>query len=348
MRTRFTSNRSILGVDIGRNFVKIIQLFQSTHRYCVQGYGRLALPSGVMDGHVIKDVEAAASCVKELLAIAQFRGQHAILAVPDAATISKIIPVPLKFSDQEIEEKATIEAESFIPYPLDDIRIDFTILGASEQQALTRDVLIVGTRADIVNSRVETVRSAGLQVEIVEVESFAILRALDRVALPLGSQKPITVVDMGALFTRLLVFSEGRLLFSREEAFGGQELIRQVAEHYAMTMDEAMQNIERGTLLLEDAIVSSFREALLLHVSRALQFFAKTTHAVPIDCLRLIGGVAKLSGITAYFEEQLKIPTRLVNPLMHMAIAEGVDRESLLLDMPMLLGACGLALRFQE
>lgn len=348
MRTRFTSNRSILGVDIGRNFVKILQLFQSTHRYCVQGYGRLALPPGTMDGHVIKDVETAASCVKELLSIAQLRGSRAILAVPDAATISKIISVPLKLNELEIEEKATMEAESFIPFPLDDLRIDYTTLETSEKKDLSRDVLIIGTRTDIVDSRVETVRSAGLQVDIVDVESFAILRALERVLPPMGAQEPLAVIDMGAVFTRLLVFDKGRLLFSREEAFGGHELIRQVAECHAMTLDEAMQNIEQGTFHFEDAIVSSFKEALLLHVSRALQFFAKTTHAVSLDCLRLMGGVAKLAGIAAYFEEQLKIPTRLVNPLMHMAISEGVDRVALLRDMPMLLSACGLALRMQE
>ncbi len=170
--------RSILGIDIGSTSVKILELSNRHHQYCVEGYCHMLLPQHVTDPDVI------ARRIKALLSSDNFSSKQAVIAVPDASVMRKVIQINACIQERDIEEWVFMAAEQYIPYPLDEISLDFNLLGPSATHSDKLDVLVVASRSKNVAQRLESVRRAGLVVEIVDVESYAIERAVRWFANP--------------------------------------------------------------------------------------------------------------------------------------------------------------------
>ena len=282
-----------------------------------------------------------------------FSSKQVACAVPDSSAISKIIQVSSGLNEQEIEELVVSEADKYIPYPIDEINIDFNIVGPSTKNSAMLDVLIVASRAENVSNRIEVMSRAGLELKIVDVESYAVERAAELLAseLPAGGEKKnIAIVDIGAISTHLFVLHGMRIIFSREEEFGGKQLIDAVVQQYNMQRDEALLGIVQGTLPpgYAEEVLQPFNELILLQVKRALQFFFSTSHHTFVDHIVLAGGVAKQPGIAQLLQEHINIPTSIANPFARMNVAKTVNREMIIQDSPTLMVACGLALRHIE
>lgn len=330
--------------------MKILEISGSGEELCVEGYGRELLPPNALDGNVIKDIELVSACIKKLCDRSRLTCKQVALAVPDSAVISKIVQINDGLNDQEMEELVVIEADKYIPYPIDEINIDFEILGHSAKNSAMLDVLIVASRAENVNSRVEAVSRAGLEAKVVDVESYAVERAAQLLAkeLPAGGQdKIVAIVDIGANYTHLFVLHGMRLIFSREEKFGGMQLIESIAEHYNMTPDQALNAKEQGTLPAdyETEVFEPFKEMVLLQIKRTLQFFYSTSQHGFVDHILLAGGLARQAGLANLIQEQLGVTTSVANPLSYMSLGRMVNLESINNDAPALMVACGLALR---
>jgi type IV pilus assembly protein PilM len=342
--------RSILGIDISSTSVKILEISTADDQYWVQGYGRIVLPENSMEGGLIKDVDAVASTIRQLLSSAHLSCKQAALAVPDSTAISKIIQLNEGLKEEEIEELVAMEADKYIPYPIDEINLDFSVLGPSLKNSAMVDVLIVASRAENVNNRVEAITRAGLEAKIVDVESYAVERAAQLLApdLPAGGvNKIVAIIDIGAMYTHFFILHGLKIIFSREEEFGGKQLIDAIAHRYHMKPLEAERALEKGDLPedFEAEILQPFKEAILLQIKRALQFFFSTSHHTFVDYLILAGGVAKQSNIAQLVQEHINIPTGVANPFINMNLAKRVSREQITQDSPGLLVACGLALR---
>lgn len=346
-------HRSILGIDISSSSVKILEISCSGDQLCVEGYGRQLLPVNALDGNVIKDVEAVADCIKKLIHSSRLNCKQVALAVPDSAVISKVVQMNDGLNDSEMEELVIIEADKYIPYPIDEINLDFEILGHSAKNSAMLDVLIVASRAENVNSRVEAITRAGLEAKIVDVESYAVERAAQQLSqeLPAGGQdKIVAIIDIGANYTHLFVLHGMRLIFSREEKFGGMQLIEAIAEHYNISKDEALlQKVEcKLPSGYEAEVLEPFKDMVLLQIKRTLQFFYSTSQHGFVDHILLAGGLARQPGLASLIQEQLGVSTTVANPLLHMAFGSRVNVEALNNDAPALMAACGLALRHLE
>ncbi len=345
-----SQHRSVLGVDITSTSVKILEISKTGGQYCVEGYGRAPLPEYATEGNVIKDINVVANTIKNLLLSANLTSKYAACVVPESATISKVIQINAALTLQEIEELVVIESDKYIPYPIDEVNMDFNIIGPSTKNSAMVDVLIVASRSENVSQRVDVMTRSGLIAKIVDVESYVIERAaqLLKPDLPAGGEKKnIAVIDMGAALTHLFVLHGMKIIFSREEAFGGNQLTEAVIQRYQMPLEDALLAIEQGSLP-EDygrEVLSPFMELILLQVKRALQFFFSTTHHTFVDHIILAGGVAKLPGIAQLLQEHINIPTSIANPFSQMTFAKKVNREAMTNDAPMLMVACGLALR---
>ncbi len=342
--------RSILGIDITSTAVKILEISFSGEQYRVDGYGSIALPDDAMEGGLIKDVDAVAGSIKKLLLIAHLNCKQAALAVPDSSAISRIIQINDGLTDDEIEELVVMEADKYIPYPIDEINLDFEVLGPSSKNTAMLDVLIVASRAENVNNRVEAVSRAGLEVKIVDVESYAVERATQLLSTEFpagGVNKIVAVIDIGATNTHLFVLHGLKIIFTREEEFGSKQLVDAVRQRYGMEIKEARTAVENGTLPedYEDEVLQPFKESILLQVKRALQFFFSTSNYTFVDFILLAGGVAKLSDLAQLVEDHLNIPTKIASLFEHMDVSKMVSREKLNSESPGLLVACGLALR---
>lgn len=343
-------HRSVLGIDISSTSVKILEISSNGEQYRVEGYGTISLPENTMEGSVIKDVDALAACIKKLLSAANLTCKLAALAVPDSSAISKVIQINEGLSEQEIEEIVTMEADKYIPYPIDEINLDFDILGPSSKNSAMLDVMLVASRSENVNKRVEAINLAGLEAKIVDVESYAVERAAQLLAVDLPDaavNKIVAIIDIGAVYTHFFVLHDLKIIFSREEEFGGRQLVEAVMEHYKMKEEEAISAMEQGKLPddYENEVLMPFNESILLQVKRALQFFFSTSHHTFVDYILLAGGVAKQPGIAELFQEHINIPTTVFNPFARMGLSKKVDQEMITKDSPALLVACGLALR---
>lgn len=345
-----SKHRSLLGIDISSTSVKILEISSASQPYHVKAYGRAALPEGAVEGNVVKDVDEVAAVIRKMVATHHFTTKQVALAVPDSAVINKIIQINEGMSDADIEEFVVAESEKYIPYPIDEVNIDFEILGPSAKSGSMLDLLIVASRAENVNSRVEAVTRAGLEAQIMDIESYALERAISLLAPELpatGQNKTIAVFDIGAVYTNLYVLHDMKIIFSREEEFGGKQLVELIAEHYSMSMKDAELARAKGALPPEyqQEVWGPFTEMVMLQIKRALQFFFSTSHHTFVDAILLAGGIAKQEGLVDLVQQQLNIPSRLVNPFVSMTLDRLVNRDILYKDAPTLLIACGLALR---
>lgn len=343
-------HRSILGIDISSSTVKILELSGSGEHLSIDGYGREVLPPNAIDGNLIKDIDAVAACIKRVLDKAQLTSKLVALAVPDSAVISKVVQINDGLNDSEMEELVIIEADKYIPYPIDEISIDFDILGHSAKNSGMLDVLIVASRAENVNSRVEAIKRAGLEARIVDVESYAVERAIQQLAKDLpaaGQDKIIAVIDLGAHYTHLFVLHGMQLIFSREEKFGGNQLIEAIAEHYKLSYEQALKMKEQGSFPddYNSEVLEPFKELVLLQIKRTLQFFYSTSQHGFVDHILLAGGLAREYGLAQTIQEQINITTVIANPLSYMALGKKVNLDAINRDAPSLIVACGLALR---
>jgi len=343
-------NKSILGVDISPTAVKILQLSCHGENPCVEGYGRKLLPDAAMDGTTIHDVDAVAATIKQLVSSSHFSTDQVAVAVPDASAISKVIQMNQGMSESEIEEFVLIEADKYIPFPIDEINIDFNILGPSSKNSAMHDILIVASRAENVNNRVEVLRLAGLDVKVVDVESYAVERAasLLKSNLPAsGKNKVVAIIDIGSTHTHFLILHNLKIIYSRDEDFGGKQLLDDIVRQYGITFQEAMQVVEKGTLLddYQTRVLTPFYDTIFLHVKRSLQFFLSTSQYHCVDHIVLAGGVARQPDIAQLLQAHVNVPTTIASPLATFSFSHNVNRDQIIQESPSLMVACGLALR---
>lgn len=343
-------HRSILGIDITSAAVKMLEISGNGETLCVENYGREVLPPHALDGNVIKDVDAVALCIKKLFDRLQTQCKQVALAVPDAAIISKIVQINDGLNDEDMEELIIIEADKYIPYPIDEINLDFEILGPSEKNRSMLDVLIVASRAENVNNRVETVTRAGLDVLVVDVESFAVERAAQQLAKDLpaaGQDKTIAIIDIGANYTHLFVLHGMKLIYSRDEKFGGMQLIEAIAAHYKMTVEQAVLAKEQGMLPAdyEAQVLAPFKENILVQIKRTMHFFYSASQEEDVDYILLAGGLARLPGLVNSIQDKLGVTATVANPFSNMSSGKKAHLDSINNDAPSLMVACGLALR---
>lgn len=343
-------HRSILGIDISSSAVKILEISGSADHLCVEGYGSELLPGNALDGTVIKDTEAVAHCIRKVIGKSKLTSKQVALAVPDSAVISKIVQINDGLTEHEMEELVVIEADKFIPYPIDEISLDFSVQGHSAKSSALLDVLIVASRAENVNSRVDAITQAGLEAAVVDVESYAVERAAQLLSKELpaaGQDKIIPIIDIGANYTHLFVLNNMKLIFSREEKFGGMQLIDSIAEHYDMSREQAIlaKNDNQLPSNYEAEVLEPFKELVLLQIKRTLQFFYSTSQHSYVDHILLAGGVARQPELATLIQNELNVPTAVANPFANMSFGRRIQVDSLKIDAPSLMVACGLALR---
>ncbi|MFY7697913.1 MAG: type IV pilus assembly protein PilM [Legionella sp.] len=342
--------RVMLGIDISSASVKIVAISVDTHGFCVRGYGCEPLPIGTMESGQIKNVDAVTNAIKLIMTRASLQSREAALAVPDSSAISKIIQINNALTETEIEEMVVMEADKYFPYPIDEISLDFEVLGPSSKHTTMQDVLVVASRAQNISNRVEAVTQAGLTVKIVDVESYAIERVgellLNRMTNN-TADKVVAIIDMGAVYTRFFVMHKSKIIFSREEEFGGKYLIDMLQYHYNMKVDEAIEALEQKKFPdnFDNEILQPFKDQIVMQVKRALQFFMSTGQHPAIDHVFLAGGVAKEPGIAQLVEDSIHIPVEIAQPFEQIDLANTIHKEHLREEAPRLLVACGLALR---
>jgi type IV pilus assembly protein PilM len=347
----FLKNRSsILGVDISTSAVKVLQLGGNADRFQVEARALEPLPPGAVTDRNIADPDEVGNAIRRAVKASGSSAKSAAVAVPTSSVITRTVPMPSDRSTDEIETEIRMEAPKYIPYPLDEVYLDFEVRGVSDSNPDTLDVTIVASRRENVEIRQEALEAAGLKATIVDVDAYAVENAFGVLAERHPSIRPehrVAVVDIGAALTTLTVIQNGTTLYTRDQTFGCDQLTNNIGETYGLSREQA-EVARRSGDLPEDygsTILAPFQQSVLDQINHSLQFFTSASHYSSVDCLLLIGGGSLLPGLDAFIMEHTGIPTFMGNPFEQMSAARRVNRNTLMQEGPLFFVACGLALR---
>ena len=346
----FAKNQSpLVGVDISSTAVKLLQLSRAGDRYRVEHYAVEPLPPNAVAEKNIVEVEAVGDAIRRALARSGSKAKFAAAAVAGSAVITKVIPMPAELDDDELESQVELEAVNYIPYPIEEVNLDYEVLGPMPGNAEMTQILLAASRSENVETRASALELGGLTARVMDVEAFAIENAFALVADTLRVPRDgiVALVDIGATMTTLNILRNGRSLYSREQVFGGKQLTDEVMRRYGLSYEEAGLAKRQGGLpeSYDIEVLEPFKEALVQQVSRLLQFFYAGSEFNRVDQVVLAGGCASIPGIADMVEEQLGVPTVVANPLAQMTLGPRVQAHALAQDAPALMIACGLALR---
>lgn len=340
----------MLGIDISSTSVKLVELSQQTGGYRVEAYAVEPLPINAVVEKNISDIEGVGAAISRALKKAGTRNKQCALAVASSAVISKNITLPASIKEADMEGQIQIEADQYIPYALEEVNLDFEVLGPTPGNPETLDVLLVASRSENVEVRVGAADLAGLAPKIMDIESYATESAalLCSEQFPeRGEGKVIAVVDIGATMTSITVLEEGSITYTREQPFGGKLLTEDIMRRYGLSYDEAGLAKKEGQLPENyvPEVLEPFKDNMAQQVHRFLQFYFAASEHQSVDYILLAGGCASIPGVDELIESRLSTPTGVANPFGRMSIASKVNAQRLGSDAPALMIACGLAMR---
>lgn len=339
----------LIGVDISSTAVKLLQLAQVGGRYRVEHYAVEPLPPNAVVEKNIVEVEAVGEAIRRAFSRSGAKTKFAAVAVAGSAVITKLIPMPADLTDDDMEAQIQVEANQYIPYPIEEVSLDFEVLGPVKDNPDMVNVLLAASRTENVDLRIAALDLGGLTPRVMDIEAFAMENAFELIAdqLSVGRGSLVAVVDVGATMTTLIVLKDQRTIYSREQVFGGKQLTDEIMRRYGLSYDEAGLAKRQGGLpeSYELEVLAPFREAMVQQVSRLLQFFFAGSEHSRVDQVVLAGGCAAIAGVADMVEEQIGVPCVVANPLAEMSLSSRIQAQTLAQDAPALMIACGLALR---
>ena len=341
----------LLGIDVSMSSVKVVELSRSRAGNLV--LERCALEplerGWIADGNIEKFDEVA-EAVRRAVRKCGSRTKNAAFALPASAVITKKIILPSGLSEAELEIQVESEANQYIPFSLDEVSLDFCVIGPSEASAGDVEVLIAASRKEKVQDRQGLAEAAGLKPVIVDIDPYASRMAAARLIEQLpnnGRDSLVALFEMGAVATSMQVICNGEMLYERDQAFGGAQLSQMIARQYGFSIDEA--ELKKRTADLPDdypqVVLRPFTVSMAQEISRALQFFFTSTPHNRIDRILLAGGTASLQGLTDEITAQTSFACMVANPFDGMEMSANVRTIKLAREAPSYLTATGLALR---
>jgi type IV pilus assembly protein PilM len=340
----------LIGVDISSSAVKVLELSKQGDHYRVERYAVEPLPQNAVVEHKIAEVEPVAAAVQRAVKRSGTRLKHVAVAVPAIHVITKTIRMPAKMTDEERHAQIEMEADHYIPYPLDEVNLDWSVLGPSEANPEEVDVLMAACRKEIVDDYVAVVQEPGYSPVVVDVETFAMENAFSLIAQHMpggGMEKTVAILDVGATTTTINVIHNNRSVYTRDHPFGGRQLTEEIQRRYGLSYEEAGLAKKQGGLPdnYQTDVLRPFMEAMCQEIMRALQFFYSSTPFNSVDQILLAGGCAQIPGIDELVAARLGVPAIVANPFAAMSLASRVKPQLLSNDAPSLMISCGLALR---
>jgi type IV pilus assembly protein PilM len=344
-------NQPLIGLDISTSSVKLVELSDSGKgEFRLERFASEPLPRGaVVDGN-IENLEQVAEAVRRVWKKSGTRSKQIALGMPPASVITKKIILPGGMTEDQLEVQVESEANQYIPFALDEVSLDFDVIGPVPNAPEDVEVLIAATRKEKVEDRIAVAEAAGLKPMVMDIESYAARSALDRVIaqMPKGGQGQIVALfQIGAQATHVSMLQDGQTIYEREQPFGGNQLTQDIVRAYGLTFEDADAKKKTGDLPdgYEQELLEPFLENAALEVTRAIQFFFTSTPYTNIDHIFLAGGCAVIPGLVEMVADRTKVSSAVVSPFKGMQLSSDIREKQLRLEAPAYLVACGLAMR---
>lgn len=347
-----TKTPPLIGVDISASAVKMVELSESPKKngYVVERYAIEPLPKDAVTDGNINNLDAVSESLGRALKRMGTRIKSASLALPAAAVITKKILLPTGLREEDLEYQVESEANQYIPFAMDEVNLDFQVIGPAPGNEEEIEVLLAASRKANVEDRIAAAQSAGLRAIVVDVEPYAAEMAFDqiRTQLPGGAvDQCVALVDIGANVMNINVLRNGQSVYTRDQQFGGEQLTQQIQNVFGLSADEAEAGKRNGGLPdnYESDVLAPFRENVASEVARALQFFFTSSQFNEVNYIVLAGGCAALAGLDDAVATRTQVNTLVANPFAQMTLSSRIKPRQLQTDAPALMIACGLAMR---
>ena len=341
----------LIGADISSSAVKMVEIESAGKgMYRIERYAIEPLPKdSLMEGN-INNLDAVSDAVKRCHKRLGSNIKNIALALPNAAVISKKILVPAGQNEEDLALQVETEANQYIPFAIEEVNLDFQVLGPAPNNPEDIEVLIAASRKDKIIDRVAVAEAAGLKAAVMDVDVFAAQTAFELIESQFpdkGKDQNIAIIDVGASIMAVNVLRNDQSIYMREQRFGGNQLTQEIQNRFGLSPEEAEAAKRAGGLPenYETDVLAPFMDMLGLEVARALQFFFTSTQHNKIDHIVLTGGCAAITGVDEAVSKRVQINTVIGNPFINMQISSKVRAKSLTQDAPSLMVACGLAMR---
>ncbi|MFN4263550.1 MAG: type IV pilus assembly protein PilM [Thioalkalivibrionaceae bacterium] len=351
MAYEHSKNRPLLGVDLSSAAVKTLELSRRGSRFKVESYAVEPLPDGVMVDDEVRDPVAVGAALARCVKRSGTKLRRCAMAMPSTAVFTKVITMPASLGPKELEGQVFVEIDQHIPYALEDVNLDFETLRRNAKNPELLDILVVASRRENVSLRESVADHAKLELDILDVEAFAIQGAAERMIeqIPgLDQNALVAVIDAGASATSIYVMSlsEG-VVFTREQTFGGRMLTEEIMRRYELSYQQAGAAKMTGDLPADyiPAVLDPFRQGLVDQVQRLLQFFFLQQATATVAHILIGGGCAAIPGVDDQIEQATGTPVSIANPFRGMTLSGRVNKTRFANDAPALMTCAGLALR---
>lgn len=344
---------SLIGVDISSSSVKMVELsvaIKTSNTYRVERYVIEPLSRDAMlDGNIV-NLEKVSESLRRGWERMGTRLKTVALALPTAAVITKKITVPAGQREDDLIFQVETEASQYIPFALDEVNLDFQIVGPAPGSLKEVEVLIAASRKEKVEDRVAVAQAAGLKAMVMDIEQYAAQAAFELIEGRLpdgGKDQVIALVDIGATGISINILCNRQSVYIRNQLFGGDHLTQEIQSHFSLTQEEA-EAAKRSSELPDSyktSVLQPFREILALEVARALQLFFTSTQFTAVNYIFLTGGCAVIQKLDEIVAAYTQVGTLIANPFINMELSSRIKPKQLSADAPLLLVACGLALR---
>ncbi len=341
----------LVGLDLSSSSVKLVELGGSSDGgFRLERYAIEALPKGAIADGNIENIEAVAEAVKRAVRKSGTRARSVAMALPSAAVITKKIVLPGGLSEEALEVQVESEANQYIPFALDEVSLDFSVIGPAPNSPEDVELLLAASRKEKVEDRVAVAQAAGLRPMIMDIESHATRATADRVIRLMpneGEGQIVALFLIGASTTTISVTLNNQPIYEREQAFGGNQLTQDIARAYGLSAEEAEAKKKSGDLPenYERDLLQPFADNIALEVTRALQFFFTSTPYSRVDHILLAGGCAVIPGLVDVVGTRSQAATSILNPFKGMELGAGIRDKQARVDSPSLVIATGLAMR---
>ena len=343
--------RPVIGLDITTSSIKLIELSKSGDTYRVESYAAEPSPPNAINEKAIVDAQAVGEAVRRAVKRAGARSKECAVAISGDAAITKVIQMPRNLRENELESQVEMQADQYIPFPMEEVSYDFEVIGPSEKDPEMLDVLLVATRSENVEQRQAAVQAAGLAARIVDVEAFALENACRLLTHQMpdgGMERNIAVIDFGASSTTFSVLRDLKVTYTRDFSFGGQQLTEESCARTASAWKKpaaprrkaACRPITRARCSTRSSTTCASRSAARCSSTSRPDRGAKQPEQI-IVC----GGCANIPGVADVIASRVGIPAERGDPLGQMKISTRALAQGVKKDATALLTACGLALR---
>ena len=344
-------NTPLIGLDISTTGIRLVELSENSNRELrLERYAFESLPRGAMTDGNIENIEQVSDAIRRVLKKSGTKIRQVALGMPPAAVITKKINLSATISEESLEVQVESEASQYIPFALDEVSLDFCVIGPSANSPEDIEVMLAASRKEKIEDRVAVAEAAGLKAIVMDVESYAARASILRITEQMnngGRDQIIALFQIGAKVTHISVLLNGQTVYEREQTYGGNQLTQDIVRTYGLSFEDAETRKKNDDLpegYVQD-LLNPFIENAALEVTRAIQFFFTSTPHTRIDQIFLAGGCAVIPGLVDTVASRTKISTAVVSPFKGMQLSSHVREKQLRIDAPAYVVACGLAMR---